>query len=52
MGGILWAIIIILFVFWLFGLGFHVLGGFINIVLVIALVLLVVNLLMGRGTRV
>lgn len=52
MGGLLWTIIVILFVFWLLGLSFHVLGGFIHIVLVIAIILIVVNLLTGRGARV
>lgn len=52
MGGLLWTIIVILFVFWLLGLSFHVLGGFIHIVLVIAIILVVVNLLTGRGARV
>lgn len=52
MGGLLWAIIVILFVFWLVGLSFHLFGGLIHIVLVIALVLLVINLLTGRGARI
>lgn len=52
MGGVLWAIIVVLFIAWLLGFSFHVMGGFIHIVLVVALVLLVVNLLTGRGARV
>ncbi len=53
MGGILWAIIVVLFVFWLLGfLAFHIGGGLIHILLVIALVLLIVNLLTGRGARI
>ena len=52
MAGLLWTIIVILFVFWLLGLSFHLLGGFIHIVLVVAIILLVVNLLTGRGARV
>ena len=52
MGGLLWAIIVILFVFWLIGLSFHLFGGLIHIVLVVALVLLVINLLTGRGARI
>lgn len=51
MAGILWAIIVILFIFWLIGLSMHLLGGFIYIVLVIALILLIYNLLTGRGAR-
>ncbi len=52
MAGLLWTIIVILFVFWLLGLAFHLFGGFIHIVLVVAVVLLIVNLLTGRGARV
>ena len=52
MGGLLWGIISILFVFWLVGLLFHLGGGLIHIVLVIAVIMLVFNLLTGRGARV
>ncbi len=52
MGGLLWGIIVVLFILWIVGLSFHLLGGFIHIVLVIAVVLLIVNLLTGRGARV
>lgn len=52
MGGILWGIIVILFVLWLLGFALHFGGGLIHLVLVIAVVLIVVNLLMGRGARV
>ncbi|MDQ2866666.1 MAG: lmo0937 family membrane protein [Candidatus Eremiobacteraeota bacterium] len=48
----LWGIIVVLFILWIVGLSFHLLGGFIHIVLVIAVVLLIVNLLTGRGARV
>jgi hypothetical protein len=50
--GLLWTIIVILVVLWLLGwLAFHV-GGLIHILIVIALILIVVNLLTGRGARV
>jgi hypothetical protein len=53
MGGILWAIIVVLFVLWLLGwLAFHIGGGLIHILIVIALILLVVNLASGRGARI
>lgn len=52
MAGILWAVIVVLFVLWLLGFVAHVGGGLIHIVLVVALVLLVFNLLTGRGARV
>lgn len=53
MAGLLWTIIVILVVLWLIGFLFvHVGGGLIHILLVVALVLLVWNLLSGRGARV
>ncbi len=48
MGGILYAIITILFVFWLIGFLMHIGGGLIHILLVAALILFVFNLVMGR----
>jgi len=44
MGSILWAIITVLFVFWLIGLVAHIGGGLIHILLVVALILIVYNL--------
>ena len=52
MGGLLWAVISILFVFWLLGLVLHIGGGLIHILLVIAVIALVFNLITGRGARV
>jgi hypothetical protein len=52
MAGILWAIIVILFLFWLIGFAVHLGGGLIHLVLLVAVVLLIVNLLSGRGARV
>jgi hypothetical protein len=52
MAGLLWAIIVVLFIFWLLGFLLHFGGGLIHLVLLIAVVLLVVNLLTGRGARV
>jgi hypothetical protein len=52
MAQLLWIIIVILFVGWLLGFAFHVAGGLIHIVLVVAVVLLVINILTGRGARV
>jgi hypothetical protein len=46
----LWTIAIILFILWLLGaFAFHVGGGLIHILLVIALIVIVVNLVRGRG---
>jgi hypothetical protein len=52
MAGLLWALIVICLVFWLLGFTVFHLGGIIHFVLVIALILLVVNILTGRGARV
>ena len=46
----LWTLIVLLLVFWLLGFAFDVAGGIINVLLVIALVLFLVNLLSGRRT--
>ena len=51
MAGLLWAIIVVLFVFWILGFLLHFGGGLIHLVLVIAVILIVVNLLTGRGAR-
>ena len=47
----LWTILVILLVMWLLGLvsGYTV-GGFIHLLLVLALVVFIVNLLTGRRT--
>ena len=52
MGGILWAIIVVLFAFWLLGFLLHFGGGLIHLLLVVAVILVVVNLVTGRGARV
>jgi hypothetical protein len=45
----LWALFVILLVLWLLGfLAFHVAGGFIHLLLVIAVIVLVIQLLSGR----
>ena len=44
----LWTVFAILLILWLLGFGFHVGGGLIHLVLVIAAVVLLVNLLSGR----
>ncbi|HEY5426414.1 MAG TPA: lmo0937 family membrane protein [Candidatus Tumulicola sp.] len=52
MAGLVWAIIVILFVFWLLGFALHFGGGLIHLVLVVVVILVVYNLLTGRGARV
>jgi hypothetical protein len=49
--GLLWTIIVILFIVWLLGFTVFHLGAIIHIVIVIAVVLLIINLLTGRGAR-
>ena len=45
----LWTIFVILLVLWLLGLvSSYTLGGFIHILLVIAIVMLIINLIQGR----
>lgn len=52
MAGLIWGAIVILFVLWVLGFAVHIGGGLIHILLVIALVLLVFNLVTGRGARI
>ena len=47
----LWTIFVILLILWLVGLvSSYTMGGFIHLLLVLALVVLVINLLSGRRT--
>jgi hypothetical protein len=47
----LWTIFVILLILWLLGLvSSYTLGGFIHILLVIAVVILIINLIQGRRT--
>lgn len=45
----LWTIIVILVILWLLGFSFHIGGGLIHILLVIAVVVLIFNLISGRN---
>ena len=44
----LWTILVLLGVLWLLGFSFHVGGGLVHLLLVVALVVLVFNVLSGR----
>ena len=44
----LWTFFVIVLVLWLLGFSFHVAGGFIHLLLVVALIILIFNLLSGR----
>jgi len=48
----LWTIFVILLVLWLLGFSFHVAGGLIHLLLVIAVIVLIVNLVTGRRSAV
>jgi len=51
MAGLLWTVIVVLFIIWLLGFILHFGGSLIHILIVIAVILLVYNLLTGRGAR-
>ncbi len=44
----LWTIFVIVLVLWLLGFSFHIAGGLIHLLLVVALIVLVINLISGR----
>ena len=45
----LWTICVVLIVLWLLGFSIHIGGALIHLLLVVALIVLVVQLLTGRG---
>jgi len=44
----LWTIVAILLILWLLGFSFHIAGGLIHLLLVVAVVVVLINLLTGR----
>ena len=52
MAGILWTVLVILLVLWALGFFVANLGSVVHILLVLAVIVLVYNLLTGRGARV
>ena len=50
LGSILWAVVVILVVLWLIGLVANIAGGFIHLLLILALIVLLYNLFVGRRT--
>ena len=46
----LWTLLVILIVLWLLGLATNVVGGFIHLLLVLALIVFVLQILSGRRT--
>ena len=51
MAGVLWTIIVICFILWIIGFALHIGGGLIHILLLIAVIVLIFNLVTGRGAR-
>jgi hypothetical protein len=50
MAGLIWTLVVILFVLWLIGFAVHVGGGLIHLLLVLAIIVAAINLLTGRRT--
>jgi hypothetical protein len=44
----LWTIFVVVLVLWLLGFTLHVAGGFIHLLLVLAVIILIFNLISGR----
>ena len=44
----LWTIAVILLILWLLGFSFHVAGGLIHLLLVIAIVVVLIRIIQGR----
>ena len=44
----LWTIVVILLVMWLLGFSFHIAGGLIHLLLVVAVIFLILHVVMGR----
>jgi hypothetical protein len=44
----LWTVFVVVLILWLLGFSFHIAGGLIHLLLVVALVVLVFNLISGR----
>jgi hypothetical protein len=44
----LWTVFVIILVLWLLGFSFHIAGGLIHLLLVVAVIVLIFNLVTGR----
>lgn len=49
MGRLLWAVFVIVLLLWVLGFALHVAGAMIHLLLVLAVAILIVNLITGRG---
>lgn len=45
----LWTIVVVLLILWLLGFSMKIAGGLVHLLLVVALVIIVLRLLTGRG---
>jgi hypothetical protein len=52
LANLIWTLIVILVVLWLLGFLLHIGVALIHLILVVAVILLIINLLTGRGARV
>ena len=48
----LWVVLMLILVLWLIGVMADVAGGLIHLLLVVALVILIINLIRGRGATI
>jgi hypothetical protein len=48
MVSLIWTIVVVLFVLWLLGFALHFAGGFIHLLLLLALIGIIYNVLVGR----
>jgi uncharacterized membrane protein YtjA (UPF0391 family) len=44
----LWTVFVIVLVLWILGFSFHIAGGLIHLLLVVAVIVLIINLVSGR----
>ncbi|HZO75299.1 MAG TPA: lmo0937 family membrane protein [Ktedonobacteraceae bacterium] len=51
MFGILWGVVVVLVILWLLGFLFHIAGGLIHLLLVLAVIVLIYNLIMRSRSR-
>ena len=52
LGSILWTVVVVLVVLWFLGFILHVGGALIHLLLIVALIVLLYNLFVGRRARV
>ncbi len=51
LGRILWSVVVVLVVLWLIGFLAHIAGGFVHLLLIVALLVLLYNLFAGSRAR-